>query len=70
MGFTKRYFSKKLILTQIKLGFPLHKYFNVDAMIFDDQESQEAYKLFTEGKTDQDIKEFLLKEDTNLIQEN
>jgi len=70
MGFTKRYFSKKSILTQIKVGFPLKKYFNVDALMFDDTESHQAYNLFIEGKTDQTIKEFLLKDETTLIQEN
>ena len=70
MGFTKRYFSKKSILTQIEFGFPLKKYFNVDAMMFDDQESHQAYNLLSKGKTDEEIEEFLLKDETNLIQEN
>lgn len=70
MGFTKRYFSKKLILKQIENNFPLRKYFNVDALMFVDEGAHQAYKLFIEGHSDDEIKEILLKENTPLIEQN
>ena len=70
MGFTKRYFSKELILKQLENNYPLHKYFNVDACIFTDEPSKQAYKLFIEGHSDDEIKEILLKDNTHLIEQN
>jgi hypothetical protein len=70
MGFTKRYFSKELILKQLENNYPLHKYFNVDACIFTDEPSKQAYELFIEGHSDDEIKEILLKDNTHLIEQN
>lgn len=66
MGFTKRYFSKELILKQIKIGFPLSKYFNVDAYIFDDELAHQAFKLHRQGHSDKQIEEFLQQEELRL----
>jgi hypothetical protein len=70
MGFTKRYFSKELILKHIENDYPLHKYFNVDAYIFTDKESKVAYELLKKGYSDKEIKEILLKDITHLIEQN
>jgi len=70
MGFTKRYFSKELILRQIEINYPLKKYFNVDACIFTDEPSKQAYELFIEGHSDEEIKEILLKDKNLLIEQN
>jgi hypothetical protein len=61
MGFTRRYYSKELILKQIEKNFPLQKYFNVDSCIFTDELSHQAYEMFMEGHTDEEIKQVLLK---------
>ena len=60
MGFTKRYFSKDLILKNIDSGFPLSKLFNVDAFIFNDSESQTAFRIHKNGYSDEEVKQFLL----------
>jgi uncharacterized protein Smg (DUF494 family) len=70
MGFTKRYFSKELILKQIENNYPLRKYFNVDTCIFTDEESLQSYELLNEGHSDQEIKEILLKGENLLIEQN
>jgi len=70
MGFTKRYFSKELILKQIENNYPLRKYFNVDTCKFTDEESLQSYELLNEGHSDQEIKEILLKGENLLIEQN
>jgi hypothetical protein len=70
MGFTKRYFSKELILKKIEVNYPLQKYFNVDACIFTDEPSRQAYELSMEGHSDEEIKEILLKDKNLLIEQN
>jgi hypothetical protein len=70
MGFTKRYFSKELILKKIEVNYPLQKYFNVDACIFTDEPSRQAYELSMEGHSDEEIKEILLKGENLLIEQN
>jgi hypothetical protein len=49
MGFTKRYFSKELILRQIEINYPLKKYFNVDACIFTDEPSRQVVRSAAGG---------------------
>jgi len=70
MGFTKRYFSKELILKQIENNYPLHKYFNVDTCVFTDEASLQSYELSNEGHSDKEIKEILLKDKNLLIEQN
>jgi len=70
MGFTKRYFSKELILKQIEIKYPLQKYFNVDACIFTDEPSRQAYELSMVGHSEEEIKEILVKDETLLIEQN
>ena len=70
MGFTKRYFSKELILKQIENNYPLRKYFNVDTCVFTDEASLQSYELSNEGHSDKEIKEFILKNSTPLIEQN
>ena len=70
MGFTKRYFSKELILKHIEINYPLSKYFNVDSLMFVDDVAHQAYKLFIEGSSDSDIKQFLLEHNKPLIEQN
>ena len=55
MGFTKRFFSKNLIKTQIDNGSTLDKIFNVDAYIFEDKISEKIYKLYLKGVKDDEI---------------
>jgi hypothetical protein len=62
MGFTKRYYTTELILSHIESGQPLKKYFNVDALIFQDDLSNRAYELYKNDKTDEEIKQFIIKE--------
>jgi hypothetical protein len=70
MGFTKRYFSKELILKQIENNYPLRKYFNVDTCVFTDEASLQSYELSNEGHSDKEIKEILLKDTNLLIEQN
>jgi hypothetical protein len=70
MGFNRRYFSKELILREIDNNYPLKKYFDSDACIFTDKVSHQAYQLHNEGVSDQEIKEFILKNSTPLIEQN
>jgi hypothetical protein len=70
MGFTKRYFSKELILKHIEIKYPLQKYFNVDACIFTDEPSRQAYELSMKGHSDEEIKEILLNGESLLIEQN
>jgi hypothetical protein len=60
MGFTRRYYSKELILKQIENNFPLKMYFNVDSCIFTDELSHQAYEMSMKGHSDEEIKEVLL----------
>lgn len=69
MGFTKRYYSKELILKQIENNFPLKMYFNVDSCIFTDELSHQAYEMSMEGHTDEEIKQVLLNNNL-LIEQN
>ncbi len=62
MGFTKRYYTTKLILHYLESELPLKKYFNVDALIFEDTLSSKAYDLYKDGKTDFEIKDSIIKE--------
>jgi len=70
MGFNRRYFSKELILREIDKEYPLKKYFASDTCIFTDEVSHQAYQLHNEGVSDQEIKEFILKNSTLLIEQN
>jgi hypothetical protein len=70
MGFNRRYFSKELILREIDKEYPLKKYFASDACIFTDSVSHQAYELHNEGVSDKEIKEFILKNSTPLIEQN
>lgn len=69
MGFTKRYISKEMILRDINNGYPLHKTFNADALILEDEIASSAYKQFKEGKTNDEIKDFILSYSKPLIDE-
>lgn len=62
MGFTKRYYTAELILKQINNQYPLNKYFNVDALIFNDNVSNMAYEEYKKGKSDKEIEEFIINE--------
>ena len=62
MGFTKRYYTAELILKQIKNQYPLNRYFNVDALIFNDNVSSMAYEEYKKGKSDKEIEEFIINE--------
>jgi hypothetical protein len=42
----------------------------VDACIFTDEPSRQAYELFIEGHSDEEIKEILLKDENLLIEQN
>ena len=70
MGFNRRYFSKELILREIDKEYPLNKYFASDACIFTDSVSHQAYELHNKGVSDKEIKEFILKNSTPLIEQN
>lgn len=62
MSFVKRYFDLNTILSCIDNGGSLKKLFHVDAIIFVDKESSDAYEMFKEGKTDEEIKLYLENE--------
>ena len=70
MGFNRRYFSKELILREIDKEYPLKKYFSSDTCIFTDSVSHQAYELHNKGVSDKEIKEFILKNSTPLIEQN
>jgi hypothetical protein len=52
MGFNKRIFTKENILKNINY---IDRYLNVDAAYLRDDFSRNVYKLFNEGKTKEEI---------------
>lgn len=44
---------------------PLKVLFKADAIIFDDKVSSKAYDLYTEGKSDEEIKQIIIDNENN-----
>lgn len=56
MGFNKRIFTKENIIKNINY---LDKYLNVDAAYIKDEFSREVLRLFNEGKSKEEIIEYI-----------
>lgn len=51
----KRFLTIKEIINSLKNQYPLKKLFKADALIFLDRYSSDVYRLYQNGKTDQQI---------------
>jgi hypothetical protein len=56
MGFNKRIVDEEILIKYFEKNKPLKVLFNADALILDDKISSMAYDLYTEGKSDEEIK--------------
>ena len=59
MGFNKRYINLKSTIDALDNGKLKEYYGKADMFIFDDTESAEVYHLFSEGKTDKELLNFI-----------
>lgn len=59
MGFNKRYINLKSTIDALKNGKLKEFYGRADMFMFDDTESAEVYHLFSEGKTDKELLNFI-----------
>lgn len=55
MGFNKRYVNSKSSLSALKSNSLKSYYGKSDCLFFEDEISSEIYKLYKEGKTDEEI---------------
>ena len=55
MGFNKRYVNSERTIQALQNNSLKEYYGKSDALIFEDDISSDAYKLFKEGKTDEEI---------------
>ena len=55
MGFNKRYVNSERTIQALQNNSLREYYGKSDALIFEDDISSDAYKLFKEGKTDEEI---------------
>jgi len=55
MGFNKRYVDVKMSLHALENGGLKNYYGKSDCLFFEDEMSSEIYKLYKEGKTDEEI---------------
>jgi len=55
MGFNKRYVSSIYTIEALKNNSLREYYGKSDALIFEDELSSEVYKLFRQGKSDEEI---------------
>ena len=67
MGFNKRYINLKSTIDALNNGKLKEFYGRADMFMFDDTESAEIYHLFSEGKTDKELLDFIK---TKLNEEN
>jgi hypothetical protein len=65
MGFNKIIIDKKILMTYFEKNKPLKVLFKADAIIFDDKISSKAYDLYTEGKSDEEIKQIIIENENN-----
>lgn len=65
MGFNKIIIDKKILMTYFEKNKPLKVLFKADAIIFDDKISSKAYDLYTEGKSDEEIKQIIIDNENN-----
>jgi hypothetical protein len=56
MGFNKRFFTKENIIRNMD---NIEKYLSVDAAFLMDDFSREVYRLFNEGKTEQELIKYI-----------
>ena len=56
MGFNKRFFTKENIIRNMN---NIEKYLSVDAAFLMDDFSREVYRLFNEGKTEQELIKYI-----------
>jgi hypothetical protein len=56
MGFNKRIFTKEHIVRNIN---NIKRYLNVDAAFLMDDFSREVYRLFNEGKTEEELIKYI-----------
>lgn len=70
MGFNKRYINKSSLISSINDNKLKEFFGKTDMFIFEDTLSSEVYNLYCEGKTNQEIKEFINSNDEKNFQEN
>ena len=59
MGFHKRYLNIDIVHRSLKENKIVNLFTKADALVFEDNESSHAYSLFTEGKTNDEILQFI-----------
>jgi hypothetical protein len=65
MGFNKIIVDKRILMKYFEKNKPLKVLFKADAIIFDDKVSSKAYDLYTEGKSDEEIKQIIIDNENN-----
>ena len=65
MGFNKRIVDEEILMKYFEKDKPLKVLFNADALILGDKISSEAYDLYTEGKSDEEIKQIIIDNENN-----
>jgi hypothetical protein len=65
MGFNKRIVDEEILMKYFEKNKPLKGLFKADAIIFDDKISSMAYDLYTEGKSDEEIKQIIIDNENN-----
>ena len=64
MGFHKRFLNKDIVHKSLKENKIFNLFTKADAFIFDDEESSTVYSLFLEGKTNDEILQYIEKSKT------
>ena len=59
MGFHKRYLNIDIVHQSLKENKIVNLFTKADALIFEDNESSHAYSMFIEGKTNNEILQFI-----------
>ena len=59
MGFHKRYLNIDIVHRSLKENKIVNIFTKADALIFEDKESSHAYSMFVEGKTNNEILQFI-----------
>ena len=63
MGFNKVFVDEEILMKYFEKNKPLKMLFGAEAIIFMDKISSEAYDLYNEGKSDEEIKKTIYNED-------
>lgn len=61
MGFHKRFLNIEIVHRSLKENKIFNLFTKADAIIFDDEESSKAYSLFLDGKSNDEILQYIEK---------